>query len=256
MAATSPHSEWMPAQTGLPGDGVAPVRWKDLSDDPFNRYYRAPLARLLVRGLVKTPITPDQVSFLQPFLAAVAGYFLTFADARHLTLCALLFEARSLLRCTASALAAARQEANPGVHAASRTADGLSTFFLCAGLFWHLHLHAPASGAWSQYVSVNGVLVLVLLQGAMRLLSAGYYGRTLASIAQREPSALRTRLLALLWGISSGDAFLSAVVVTLLLNRLWEGQLFFASVGLLWMVGVVLLNGWFVRSTSRRWAVA
>lgn len=256
MAATSPHSEWLPAQTARPVEGAAPARWNDRSDDPFNRYYRYPVARLLVRGLVKTPITPDQVNFVEPFLAAAAGYFVTFADARHLTLCALLFEARSLLHCTASTLASARQPTSAGARDADRTAGWLGPIFLLLGLFWHLHLHTPASGAWSQYFSVNGVILLVLLQGAMRLFSAEYYRSKLASIFEREPSSPLPRVLAFLCGISSGDAFLSVVTATLLLNRLWEGQLFFASVGCVWMVGVMLLNSWFVRSASRRWAIA
>src|ERR1700679_3316375 len=85
----------------------ATSRWKERLDDPFNRFYRYPLARLLVRGLVNTPVTPNQLSFVQPFLAGAAGYLLTFPDRRHLVLAAALFELRSILDCADGALARA-----------------------------------------------------------------------------------------------------------------------------------------------------
>jgi hypothetical protein len=149
MATTSPHSEW----TFDPGVDTAAKP----SDDPFNRFYRAPLARLFVRGLQRTRITADLLTFVQPLLAAVAGYFLTFADLRHLVLAVLLFEARAILACTAGALARAQQQPAP-----DRVASWLSLFFLGVGLAWHFHLYPP-SGAWSDYLAVHGVLLLALL---------------------------------------------------------------------------------------------
>jgi phosphatidylglycerophosphate synthase len=68
--------------------------WKERLDDPLNRFYRYPVARLLVRGLLRTSITPNQVTFVQPILAGVAGYLVTYADRRHLILAAALFELR------------------------------------------------------------------------------------------------------------------------------------------------------------------
>jgi hypothetical protein len=44
----------------------------------MNRLYRYTLARLLVRGLLKTRVTPSQVSVVQPVLAVVAGYLVMF----------------------------------------------------------------------------------------------------------------------------------------------------------------------------------
>src|SRR4051812_11510787 len=106
MAATSPHSGWTfgerhidssatPPSAAMPAPSPAPGPADPRPQDPFNRLYRAPLARLLTRPLVKTPIAPEHVALVQPFLAAVAGYFLTFADVRHLALAVLLFEARA-----------------------------------------------------------------------------------------------------------------------------------------------------------------
>jgi phosphatidylglycerophosphate synthase len=283
-------------------------------EDPFNRCYRYPLARLLVSGLVKTPITPDQMIFVQPFLAALAGYFIFFGDAAHLALGALLFETRAILACVKTTLAHERGEIHPAGHAGDAMADWLGAFFLYAGIVWHFHLHPPPLGAWSGYLSVNGVLLLAIFQAAVRSSAADHFKRKYTSILERgrdeTVEALRRKLLAvrpeasifehidvfigrmcyfcfehkrfepqrcgsarcddslkqllcdesstsvrivgLLWGISNGDAFLSLVVLSLLTNQLWIGQLFFASAGVLWIVAVILLNSWFIRSAPRR----
>jgi hypothetical protein len=61
-----------------------------------------------------------------------------------------------------------------------------------------------------------------------------------------------TRLIAGLWSVSNGDAFLSMVVLTMLADQLWLGQLFFSTVGVVWIFAVILLNGWFIRGATRR----
>jgi phosphatidylglycerophosphate synthase len=316
MSVTSPHSDWSLRRAP---DAPAPASvWKARFDDPFNRYYRYPLARVLVRGLVKTKITPNQVTFVQPFLAAIAGYLVTFADARHLALGALLFEARSVLDCVDGTLARARAKESPAGHAADAAADWISTFFLYAGIGWHFHLHAPPASAVLAYLSTNGVLLLVLLQAALRSFAWDYYKRKYTSIfttghdateealrrdlravrpdaplfaradvligrlghlffqhewldPERPVSAARrarvaqihraegtpvARWIAFVWSISSGDTFLSLVVLSLLANRLWSAQIFFATAGFAWIAAVVLLNGWYATRGARRVAIA
>lgn len=155
MAATSPQSSWTLDQVrDTPATLLEPAAPRAI--DPIERFYRAPVARLLARALVRTPISSDSINFLQPFLAAVAGYALTFADARHLALGVLLFEARALLCSTAEALARAQKKASP-----DRGAVWISMLFLVIGVVWHFRLHPPA-GAWGDYLKVNGLLVLAL----------------------------------------------------------------------------------------------
>lgn len=163
-----------------------PTRWKERLDDPFNRFYRYPLARLLVRGLVNTPVTPNMVSFVQPFLAGAAGYFLTFPDRRHLVLAALLFELRAILDCADGTLARARGQESSGGHAVDAVADWLSTALLYAGIFWHFRLYPPPAGAWSHYLSVGGILFLALAQGALRSFAADHYKLKYTSIFEQE----------------------------------------------------------------------
>jgi hypothetical protein len=306
LNATPPEPSLRPATAGAPA-------WETRLADPFNRYYRYPLARLIVRALLKTKIPFRQVTVVQPVLAALAGYFITFADAKNLALGAGFFELRSILACVEDTFARTSAVPKPAGRGLPGMADRLSVFFLYAGIFWHFHLHPPPSGAWSQYISVNGVLLLALLQGAVRSFAADYYRRKYTSIFERghdetvlalrgellalspkapifahidafigrmshlcfeqewfdpqrspaprsdepikqlirEQASPATRVIGFLWGISSGEAFLSLIVLTLVMNQLWAGQLFFASVGVAWILAVIGLNGWFTRSASR-----
>jgi phosphatidylglycerophosphate synthase len=284
------------------------ARWKERLDDPLNRFYRYPVARLLVRALLRTPITPNQVTFVQPLLAGVAGYLITFDDRRHLVLAAVLFELRSVLDCADGTLARAKKMVGAAGHAIDGVADWLATALLYAGIFWHFRLHAPPAGAWSRWFSMEGVLLLALLQGGLRSFAADYYkvkytsifeeGRdeTVASLRRRvcalgpgasifarvdvligraghlvfehrrfdpdreppeiEPLVRRERsrlgrLVAALWSVSNGDAFLSLVTASMLVGRLWEGQVFLATAGTAWIVAVIALNAVFTHGGSR-----
>lgn len=311
MTATSaaPENTSPAAQSG----GV-PGGWKMRLEDPFNRYYRYPIARWIVRALMKTPVTPNQVTLVQPFFAALAGYLVTFDDPRYLVAGALAFEFRSILDCVDGALARAKNMMSPAGHAIDAMADWLGVVFLYAGIFWHFHLHPPPEGPFSAYLSTNGILLLALIQGAARSFAADYYRLKYCSIFERgsdetvevlrrkvqalgpsssifahidvfigrmghlsfehewfdpeksqsstgsdhvkqllrEESSPRTRFIGALWSISNGDAFLSMVILTLLTNQLWLGQLFFGTAGIVWIAAVILLNGWFVRGATRR----
>jgi phosphatidylglycerophosphate synthase len=307
MVATRERSE-----DGAGSPASVPGRWKERLDDPFNRFYRYPVARLLVRVLVKTPVTPNQVSFVQPILAGAAGYLVTFPDRRHLVAGALLFELRSILDCADGTLARARQPISTSTngHAVDAVADWLATALLYAGIFWHFRLYPPPAGAWSHYLSVGGVLLLALAQGALRSFAADHYklkytsafeqgrdgtveelcrkvgalspgssvfarvdaliaraehlafeherydatrtaprGQQVARLRTREGTPL-ARLVAFVWSISNGDAFLSLVTFSLLAGYLWEGQLFFAVAGLPWILLVVALNSRFAREPA------
>jgi phosphatidylglycerophosphate synthase len=318
MSATSPASPALalpaPARPTPAGPSGVPGGWKIRLEDPFNRYYRYPLARLLVRVLVKTSVTPNQVTLVQPFLAALAGYCVTFDDARHLALGALLFEIRSILDCADGTLARAKNMMSPAGHAIDAMADWIGVILLYAGIFQHFRLHPPPAGPWSAYISTTGLLCVVLFHAALRSFTSDYFKLKYTSIFEkghdetveslrrkvlalgerpslfaridviigkvghlfferewfhpersrcsigeaqvrqliREERSPRTRLIGGLWALSNGDAFLSLVVISLLVNQLWLGQLLFATVGVVWIYGALVLNALFLRGASKR----
>ena len=62
------------------------------------------------------------------------------------------------------------------------------------------------------------------------------------------------KLLAGLWSVSSGDAYIRITVLSLFAGHLWmwELQLFWASAGWVLLIGLVMLNGWFIRRVIER----
>ncbi len=158
MAATSPNTTWpfgdeRSALPPSPPSGA--TRWRDRLGDLFNQLHRYALARLLVRGLVKTRVLPSHVTALQPLMAALAGYLMTFEDARHLVIAAALFEARAILGCVDGTLARAKGASTLDGRAERAAARGLSSAFLYAGIAWHVHLHAPSFAALGGYLSTS-----------------------------------------------------------------------------------------------------
>ena len=156
--------------------------WKIRFEDPVSRYFRYPVARFLVRFLAKTPITPNQVTLVQPLLAGAAAWLITSDDRRSLVLAAAVYELRTILDCVDGTLARAKNMSSPWGHAIDGIADWLSVVLLYAGIFWHFHLHPPAPGPWSACASTNGVLLVALLQGAIRSFAADYYKLKYVSI--------------------------------------------------------------------------
>src|SRR5690606_16174055 len=114
--------------------------WKLRVEEPTNRFLYYPIARVLVSVLVKTRVTANQVTLIQPVIAAVAGYLITFHDWRYLVLGALTFELRSMLDCVDGTLARAKKSANPNGHALDAICDWLGVVFLYLGIYFHFRL--------------------------------------------------------------------------------------------------------------------
>jgi phosphatidylglycerophosphate synthase len=274
-------------------------------EDPVSRFFRYPLARLLVRGLVRTSITPNQITLAQPCLAAVAAWLIASDQRWRLVLAVVIFEVRSILDCVDGTLARARNLASPWGHAIDGLADWLSVIFLYAGITLHFQAHPPPYAP----VGVTAVLSLALFQGAIRSFASDHYKQKYAAIfgrggdatvesprekapalgpesglfahaevligqlgrlaferarateeqvreLRRHERSPSTRLIFALWSVSNGDAFITLVCLSVVVGKLWEGQVFFASAGLLWIGGVIALNRWFLRSAARRGALS
>lgn len=157
----------------------APCGWKRRLEDPLNTFYRYPVALWIVRALMRTPITPNQVSMVQPLLALGAAYLVTFDDVRHLLLAVLLFETRSILDCVDGSLARAKGLSSPYGHAIDAMADWLGVAFLYVGLIVHFYLH-PVDGYGR--LAQNAILLLAVAQGALRSFTFDYFKTKFVSL--------------------------------------------------------------------------
>jgi len=301
MTTLEPQAALAPSLPVIAG----PAGWKRRVEDPFNTHYRYPVALWMVKYLVKTPITPNQVSLVQPLFAACAGYLLTIGDWRANLGAVAMFELRSILDCADGSLARAKKMSSPNGHAIDAMADWLGVVLLYLGIYHFLWFHTP-SGV-SQMMAMT-VVSFALVQGALRSFAFDYFKNKYLGIYERsvdeapeilrskvlglskgssvfahidvlimraghllfelewfdptrsrsmsadavdrmtdEESSPRTKLIGMLWSISGGDAFLSFVILSILVGQLWAGQVFFATVGCVWIFGVVLYNVAFLR---------
>lgn len=262
------------------------ISWKKQAEEPLNRWYRYPIARVLVRVLVRTSITPNQVSAMQVVFAAMAAILLTYPGYKYIFLAVLVFEVRSILDCVDGSLARAKNIVTAGGHAIDAFADWLGVFCLYIGLYFRLQHHDPWT-VGSVQITPSVVLFLALLQAGVRSFASDYFIRKFGFIFElnsnlnvpsiSQSSALdnksffgklealiqRTgqlvfeqnpsetsyasplnqdllvstkktkmaRMLAFLWSISNGDAFLSFLMITALFNQLWWGQIIAATFG-------------------------
>ncbi|MBW2459073.1 MAG: CDP-alcohol phosphatidyltransferase family protein [Deltaproteobacteria bacterium] len=186
--SSADHSEGR-SEGGVAAAEVAPIvvpvdelPWKARVEEPTNRYVYYPLARLLTRLLVKTPISANQVTLIQPFFAALAGYLIMHEDWRYLVLGALAFELRSLLDCTDGTLARAKQTASSGGHALDALCDWLCVVFLYVGVYFHFRFHPPPDGVWSACLPMGAVIAISLAQGALRSAAHDYFMRKFGSL--------------------------------------------------------------------------
>lgn len=300
----------------------APQGWKRRLEDPANTFIRYPIALAVTRLLVRTSITPNQISLSQPLLAALAGWQLTYGSYQHDLVAVLAFEIRSILDCCDGSLARAKKMSSPSGHAIDGLADWLGVLFLYVGIFIRFNMHAPSSslsfgnGSPLALLGVNGVLCLAIMSGAWRSFTSDYFrvkfvsvfesgkdattdtlrskilalgphssffdkaevfiGRMghlafnyeyltrdkaeslrsgeLCEALRREERAPATRVLAFLWALSNGDAFLTYVMIALLFGKLWLLQELYATVGIVTIVALFVASSAFVKSVVRRHA--
>jgi phosphatidylglycerophosphate synthase len=292
--------------------------WKLQVEDPLNRFYRYPAARALVRLLVRTPISANQVTLVQPAFALGAAWLLQRSDPRALVLAALLLEIRGILDCADGELARAKKTSSPMGHALDGLVDWLCVAILYVGLWLRLRA-MPDVALGASHLGPTALLVIVLLQAALRSASADYFKQKYGAIfaTGRDPTdrelahKLRAaqadgagfllkaeatihrlehlffdlewfrldarehspsedeprhpladaretpaiRAIGWTWALSNGDAFLSLVTLAMACNRLWEAQLFFASIGPLWILAVLVANGLFLSRARRAQAI-
>ncbi len=185
----------------------APSGWKRRLEDPANTFIRYPIALAMTRLLVRTPITPNQISLTQPLLAALAGWQVTFGAYDHDVLAVLLFEMRSILDCCDGSLARAKKMSSPSGHAIDALADWLGVVFLYVGILLRFQMHPPtaslALGSTSLLSSLGvfGVVLLAGLSGGMRSFTSDYFRVKFVSVFESGKDdtldTLRTKILAL-----------------------------------------------------------
>ncbi len=98
--------------------------------EPINRYVHIPLAAILVRPLIHTPVTPNQVTLLSVLFALVAAFGFSQGTLEGLIAGGVLFEFSLILDCVDGQLARAKNMASD----LGRLIDGIGGYIANLGV--------------------------------------------------------------------------------------------------------------------------
>jgi phosphatidylglycerophosphate synthase len=139
-----------------------------------NRWYRYPLAARVVRRLVPTSVTADQVTVAHALLGVAAAIVVLFGSRTALVVAGVLWEAHLFLDCLDGALARARGTESARGHTVDIIGDTVALLALAAAMWVHVRATAPATGA--------GRLVLAMIASeALAAWAHDFYRRTFAA---------------------------------------------------------------------------
>ncbi|MCF8258880.1 MAG: CDP-alcohol phosphatidyltransferase family protein [Flavobacteriales bacterium] len=131
--------------------------------DPLNRFYRYPLCSILVRPLIRTPLTPNHVTAAHVAVALLSAWFVTRGSATDLIMAALLFELRNILDCLDGTLARAKKTSSLHGAVIDELADAAGVIALLAACGYHLYVTGTAYEAiWS---TIAVFILSVLMAG-------------------------------------------------------------------------------------------
>ncbi len=132
-------------------------------DDPIDHYVRRPLAGRLVRLLVKTKITPNQVTLISVLFSLIAAVVFFRGDYSSLVIGALLLEIGILIDCVDGQLARAKNMGTKMGGIYDHTSDDVTLvcISIAVGTLLFREL-APSFWLWAILVSL-GLLTTLLL---------------------------------------------------------------------------------------------
>jgi len=129
--------------------------------DPLNRFYRYPLCSIIVRPLVRTPLTPDHVTGLHLGLAALAAWRVSQGD---LWQGALIYEVRNILDCLDGVLARAKRSSSTYGAVIDELADGAAFTMLLIAIVYHLmQTNGGGLGLMAQGLGVYALSILMAM---------------------------------------------------------------------------------------------
>jgi phosphatidylglycerophosphate synthase len=128
--------------------------------DPLNRFYRYPLCNILVKPLVRTPLTPDHITGLHLGVAALAAWHISQGD---LLLGALIYEIRNILDCLDGVLARAKKSFSLHGAVIDELADGFGFTMMLGAIVYFLVQTTGNIWLISNAVGVYGLSILMAM---------------------------------------------------------------------------------------------
>ena len=143
-----------------------------------NRYLNRPLASLIVRALLRTRVTPNQVTFAAFFIGLAGAFAFSRGTPALFAVGAILAELSSIVDCADGMLARARGQMSEYGAYLDLVLDRVTEFFLIAGAVLGYYAY---SGSVRMLVLGLVTLSLYLLQVAVFYLTETYAGNGIMS---------------------------------------------------------------------------
>ncbi len=146
----------------------------DVMTDPLNRFYRYKVAQALLPLAMKTPVTPNQITFAHTAVGVTAAAFVAQGTNTGLIVAFVLSEVRMILDCLDGVVARAKKMSSPYGRTLDELGDAAAWLAICAAMFIHVHNRNPE-------VPAAAVLLSMMLMGALMAWGYDFYKRKFAS---------------------------------------------------------------------------
>lgn len=167
--------------------------------DPLNRFYRYRVATWMLPLFMRTPLTPNGVTYLHMAVGLVAAVCVAQGSDAGLIVAFFLSELRLILDCVDGALARAKKISSPYGRTLDELGDGVCWVSLCIGMFIHIHAKDPSFPAASMLV------VLIVLGGIMGW-SHDFYKRKFTSALKSGSDSIYDEMLVKELTVRAGGA--------------------------------------------------
>jgi hypothetical protein len=195
-------------------------------EDPVNFYIHRSLQLMLARPLVRTPITPNQITFLSLCAGLLAAYFIAFGNATERAVAAGLMFASAILDGVDGMIARVKKTSSETGHAIDGAADYFVNVSTTIAAVYHLGqtsgkpvlaaaLGLVAHTAWAQHLMLydfHCALYLRFLTGGKH--QGGDRARALSSLEKvRDSGSLFKRVLmtVFVWQLGNRQGLLEKV---------------------------------------------
>jgi phosphatidylglycerophosphate synthase len=133
-------------------------RLTDLMVDPANGLYRYRVAKLILPLALKTPVTPNQITWFHMALGPVSAYFVARGSTRDLVTAVAISECRMILDCLDGLVARARGTSSSYGRALDEIADTVAYVGFLYGMGFFLHARRPDLPWWLLFLVMPVVL--------------------------------------------------------------------------------------------------
>lgn len=122
--------------------------------EPVNRYFHIPVSAKIVEVLARTPVTPNQVTYVSVLLGIASGYFFSKGSPSGMILGGLCLELSLILDCVDGQLARATGQSSEW----GRLLDGIGGYIAYLAVVWGIWIALPEHSLALKAITIFSIL--------------------------------------------------------------------------------------------------